>query len=135
VSPARGWESRLHDAISRIEADEAGKYVLALYTAHQVANMPPSLSGKVYYIPYPPHLFFGSQAMYYPEAIRAEFSEYLKTNGVKSFDCPYDLLLGKYLQDTGVPLFAAIPCLFQHAGEFSTGLGDFHQASIFEPAV
>jgi hypothetical protein len=52
--------------------------------------------------------------------------------GVNLFEMPNDLLLAKYLQDRHIPLCAAIPCLFQHIGELSTGLSTFfYQASYF----
>jgi hypothetical protein len=128
VSPSRSWEEALHDIVDDIESQYPGKYVLALYTAHGVKKLPQSN-----YVPYPAQLFFGLCAMYYPDAIRSDFANYLEIHGVNSFKTPHDLLLGKYSQDSGIPIFAAMPCLFQHVGELSTGLSEsFYQASCFE---
>jgi hypothetical protein len=132
VIAARGWESRFHDTINQIEAVYKRPFVLALYTA---LNIRPLLDAQTYYVYYPVPFFYGTQAMYYPEKVRVEFADYLKRNGVASMRMPYDLLLREYLWQERIPLFATIPCLFQHVGEISTGLGLFHKARQFRADV
>jgi len=126
VIPARDWECRLRATIDQIERDHSGQYVLALYTPSQV---PLRLEEETCYAEYPASFFFGSQGMYYPEPVRRDYAAYLKKYGVDTFVAPYDVLLGEYLQATGLRLFAAVPSLVQHIGEISTGLASFHHTS------
>ena len=132
VIPARGWESRFHDTVDQIEAVYKGPFALALYTAVTIPR-PPHV--QTYYLRYLLPLFYGTQAMYYPEKVRVGFADYLKRHGVDAMRLPYDLLLKEYLWKEGIPLFAAIPCLFQHVGEISTGLGNFHKTRQFHGDV
>jgi hypothetical protein len=132
VIPARGWESRFHGTVNQIEAIYNGPFVLALYTA---LNISPPSDAQTYYVRYPVPVFYGTQAMYYPEKVRIEFADYLKRHGVDSMRLPYDLLLRMYLWKERIPLFVTIPCLFQHVGEISTGLGNFHKSRQFRGDV
>jgi len=130
VIVATGWEARLHNTVRELEATSQGGFVLALYAASALTPVPGH-----FYAPYPARRFFGTQAMYYPEAIRRGFAEYLRANGVDRHVHPYDLLLRTYLQSHGVSLFATVPCLAQHVGEISTGLGGFHKAANFQDVL
>jgi hypothetical protein len=126
VLPAIKWKRRLCEVIGSIEKAHGIRYVLALYTTLTVGHLPESK-----YIRYPVNLFFGTQGMYYPESVLEEFAGYLEEKGVRLCCAPYDLILQEYLSNLQIPLFATIPCLVQHVGEISTGLGDFHQARHF----
>lgn len=127
----RGWQQRLHETISEIELGiKSSDFVLALYTARALRQLETRL-----YAPYPTWSFFGTQAMYYPAHIRNEFAKYLWLTGVQTYREPYDLLLREYLHLRAVPLFATIPCLAQHVGQVSTGLGQFHHAYSFGVAL
>jgi hypothetical protein len=128
VIPARGWENRFHETVNQIKEVHKGPFVLALYTA---VNLPSPPHARIYYVGYPVPVFFGTQAMYYPEEVRAGFADYLKRHGVDSMRLPYDVLLRNYLWKERIRLLAAIPCLFQHVGEIGTGLGNFHKTGQF----
>ena len=130
VFPARGWEQRLHETIDQIEAQHTGRYLMALYAATQ-AGLPQPVSGS-HFVPYPVSWFFGTQAIYFPEAERVGFAGYLKENGVDKYRLPYDYVLREYMQKSGVSIFATIPCLVQHIGEVSTGLGLPHSTHHFQ---
>jgi hypothetical protein len=132
VIPARGWESRFHDTVKEIEDVHKGPFVLALYNAIDISPPP---GAQAYYVRYLLPFFYGTQAMYYPEEVRVGFADYLKGNGVDSMRLPYDLLLKEYLWKEGILLFATFPCLFQHVGEVSTGLGFFHKSRQFRGDV
>lgn len=123
---AASWKHRLCRSIFNIEQFAFGRFALALYTPHELPR------GETCYFVYPTRTFFGTQAMYYPDAIRRGFSEHLRVNGVEAHRQPYDLLLREYLKTNGIPLFVTNPCLAQHVGEISTGLGDYHCASAFQ---
>ena len=73
--------------------------------------------------------------MYYPEAIRRHFTEFIRSNGVDCYRVPYDLLLKEYLATEHIPLFATIPSLVEHIGTVSTGLGVFHKAGQFREVI
>lgn len=135
VLPAKGWQKRFCNTIDQIESQFGEEYVLALYTT-DAKQAKPASNGQ-YYAKYPAGNFWGTQAMYYPEPVRAAFAEYLKREGVDSFKKPYDWLLSEYLRLTGTPLFATTPCLFQHIGKVTaTGLCiRFFQAGHFAKAV
>jgi hypothetical protein len=118
VVPAIGWENRLEKTIKEIESQFGDEYVLALFT-HQTRLA--KAEAGIYYRRYPASRFAGSQAMFYPESVRASFTDYLAKEGRDSFRMGYDLLLGEFLRYTGIPLFATAPCLFQHIGDVGTG--------------
>jgi hypothetical protein len=131
VVPIDDWESRLYDLIEEIEARGSGAYILSLYAAAESGLKSPEDGTR--YVWCPPHDFFGSQAIYYPESLREKYSKYLKQHGVEEFSIPYDLLLGDYSKKENIPIYAAIPCLVDHIGEVSTGLaGFFHKAIQLE---
>ena len=130
VIPASGWEHRLYRVMEQVETFQPGPYILALY-APEGAQLSEPENGRLF-VSYPASSFFGSQAIYYPEAVRQGFSMYLHENALVTFSYPYDFLISDYAQQEKVPMFAAIPCLFQHIGEVSTGLGFFHRAHRFE---
>jgi hypothetical protein len=132
VIPARGWEGRFYETVAQIEAACKGPFVLALYSPIKLPTAPDS---QTYYVPYPTSRFYGTQAMYYPEEVRAGFAAFMKLYGVNTMRHPYDILLRTYLLNTGIPLFAAKPCLVQHVGEISTGLGKFHKTMQFHSEV
>jgi glycosyltransferase involved in cell wall biosynthesis len=119
VIPALGWESRFHHTVNQIEAVYRGPFVLALHTP---VRIPRPSHVTTYYLPYPVPSFYGTQAIYYPDSVRLRFADYLKRRGVDEVRLPYDVLLKEYLLKEGVPLFAAIPCLFQPIG------GDQHSS-------
>ena len=105
----------------------SGPYILALYAGAETGLK--AADDGTPYVSYPPERFFGSQAIYYPEPMREAYAKNLKENGVDSFGMPYDFLISEYSRKQDIAIFAAIPCLFEHIGEVSTGLaGFFHQA-------
>ena len=129
IVPAGGWEDRLYQIIRQIELEQGSRYILTLYAAQSASEEP---RPGTHFAPYPSKNFFGSQAVYYPENIRAGFAEYVKAHAVDSFSGPYDLLLGVYADNEDIPIFAAVPSLVQHIGEVSTGVAGFsHQAKHF----
>lgn len=132
ITLAQGWERRLYDAIEQIDGEQVGRrYVLTLYKPR--ARLPSPSDKRTCYVPYPVEQFYGTQAVYYPQAIRADFANYLKANGVDAYRIPYDLVLKEFLKEAGIPLFATFPCLAQHIGEISTGLSaHFHRARRFQ---
>jgi hypothetical protein len=133
VQFARGWRGRLFRTLHVIEADYGPNFVLALYACYSFVREA-FQEGKLYH-PYPAAAFYGTQAMYFTENLRRLFAEYLKAHGVDEYRMPHDLLLQAFLQETGYPLFATAPCLVQHIGKTTTGLGFFHQTDGFVEAV
>jgi hypothetical protein len=105
--------------------------VLSLYTPHTIAT-PLSAS---HYLHYPVAAFYGTQAMYYPEPVRIGFCNFLRDNGVEDYRGPYDLVLREYLRLMRLNLFVTDPCLVQHIGVISTGLGSYHQSTRFRHAL
>ncbi len=132
VMPAIGWEERFYETIDQIEAVCEGRYVLALYSPRRLSRTPNS---RTYFVRYPTQRFYGTQAIYFPEAVREEFMRFMRVFGVNTMKHPYDILLRWYLVNGYIPLFAAKPCLFQHVGEISTGLGKFHKTRQFQRDV
>ena len=128
VVTAAGWRDRLEAAIDQIESKYGRDYVLSLYHTHLLTRD----YAEAFYSIYPLQGFFGTQAIFYPEQVRIGFARYLKRNGVDSNRLPYDLLLKEFLAEQKIRLFATAPCLVQHIGTISTGLGFVHQARQFE---
>src|SRR5262249_48019118 len=96
VIPAGDWEHRLSSTLEQIEMCHSGPYILALYSPAGAGLSEPE-NGKLF-VSYPASSFFGSQALYYPEAARQGFSMYLRENALETFRNPYDFLLRDYAQ-------------------------------------
>lgn len=128
--PAHCWEEQFYKIIDQIEMRHSTLYLLALYAPYD--NLPEPIP-ETNFVLYPTDWFYGTQAIYYPEIVRLEFIKYLKSNGVDTHHHPYDRVLRDYLLEMKIPIFAAMPCLFQHVGEITTGLGGrFHSTSRFQ---
>lgn len=126
---AKGWLEHLHSAVAELEAQYDKRFVLALYSAHHFDT---GFDFKKFTLPYPDSIFFGTQAMYFPNESRLGFARFLKVHGVKCDRRPYDLLLREYLRLSATPLAATYPSIAQHVGKVSTGLGRFHQSPQFK---
>jgi hypothetical protein len=126
---ANGWLEHLRSAVTNLEAKHDETFVLALYSPHRVN---PGADFNEFTVPYPESIFFGTQAMYFPNEVRKGFARFLKVHGVQRDRRPYDLLLRDYLRLSATPLALTYPCLAQHVGRRSTGLGRFHQSSQFK---
>jgi hypothetical protein len=132
VTLAAGWVDRLRLTIRQLRAQHGDRWILALYTS--VLPMPPPHPGRPRVLPYPPQMFYGTQAIYYPPGMRTELADHLRRMTVESFQVPYDIAIALHLRQMEIPLFATVPCLAQHIGEVSTGLATFfHRASRYEP--
>lgn len=129
VEFAIGWQKRFLTTKSRIDDIYNNDYLLALYTPYDFVE--DNFHNNDLFAVYPVDMFYGCQGLFYTAATRAGFAQYLKSNGVDRYTIPYDLLLKQYLKDAGIPLLSTVPCLVQHIGETTTGLGDFHQAGYF----
>lgn len=128
ITPCRSWHKLMKSAISKLDSIFGSRYVLALYCSYLHVSDNNINGVAEYYIPD----FYGMQAIYYPNYVRSSFADYLYRYGVLSYRTPYDLLLKEFLLKYGIPLFCTVPSLFQHIGQFSTGLGSiFHQAPDF----
>lgn len=129
IMPARGWEERLYEAVDQIESACKERYALALYSPRRLARTPNS---RTYYVSYPTHRFYGTQAIYFPESVREEFMRFIRIYGVNTWKHNHDIMLRWYLQHMNIPLFATKPCLFQHVGEAGSGFGKFHTTKQFQ---
>lgn len=131
---AQGWLSRFLDTTAVINARYGCGYVLSLYSAHPFCGY--AYAGGAMYAEFPPQSFYGTQATYYPAAIRTGFAQYLRKHGVDEFREPYDLLLGRYVAENRHRLIVTAPSLVQHIGEETTGLGSFyHRAACFSESL
>jgi hypothetical protein len=128
---AKGWQPRLFDTIDKIRTRFGPEYVLALYCPYKLRPEEPIRQ----YAPYAVEGFYGAQALYYPEALRVKLAEYVAYHGVDLHRLPFDLLIKEYFHNHAIPLLATVPSLAQHIGRITTGLGDFHQAPIFQPKL
>jgi hypothetical protein len=128
VIVATGWERRLFDTVEQLKRKVGERFVLSLYIAWR--RLTPDRG--CFYATYPVTTFFGTQAIYYPESIRASFAAYIEETGLKVFRSPYDMLLKEYIRMMGIPLYVTVPCLVQHVGVVGTGLGQFHLARQFQ---
>jgi hypothetical protein len=126
---AKQWQTRLAQTVLAIESRFGSMFILALYAPHQL-DLSWAAAAPLF-VPYPGNIFFGLQAMYYPEPVRNQFSWFLKKFGVDRFSAPDDLLLRDFVQERNIPLLACNPNLAQHIGLESTGLGPFHRTQYF----
>ena len=126
---AKQWQTRLAQTVLALESRLGSMFILALYAPHKL-DLSWEASAPLF-VPYPGNMFFGLQAIYYPEPVRSQFSWFLKKFGVDRFNAPDDLLLGDFVQERNLPLLACNPNLAQHIGLESTGLGPFHRTQYF----
>jgi hypothetical protein len=133
VQFAQGWRGRLFRTLPAIEATYGPDFVLALYACYPFVRE--GYEAGALYSPYPAVAFYGTQGMYFTETTRQQFADYLKKHGVDTYRLPHDILLKEFLDKTGFPLFATTPCLIQHIGRTTTGLGSFHQTDGFIEAI
>lgn len=126
---ARGWRSRLDCTLKVLEERYGSEFVLALYAA-VFSDRKRRQQGRLY-VEYPYDNFIGTQGIYYPAKVRLDFAKYLKVHGVVANETHYDLLLRKYLIQSGVPLLATAPCLIQHIGKASAIRTFWHESSDF----
>lgn len=128
VLPSMHWLRVLDKILGALEHKCGNRFLLSLYRpGMRPPNRQPARLG---YCEYPPKRFYGSQAMCYPSGVIAEVSRFLAKHGVDSYIEPYDILLGRWVQEAGLRLFSTVPSLVQHIGITSTGLGAFHQSGF-----
>lgn len=86
--------------------------------------------------PYPIDKFYGTQALFMPDIVRAELEEWIKGAVEKNDPDPYDWLTRRFVAGTNCPFYCSIPVLAQHIGFETTGLaGKAHKAKWFEADV
>ena len=118
----RDWDVCLAESLDECRRRrEDGRFVLALYSCYDWDETGPIAA-------YPVEGFYGSQAMYFPPAVRTSFHLHLLRNFGRE---PTDILLKSFCREQGVSLFACSRSLVQHVGIRSTGLGDFHRTANF----
>ena len=126
---AKQWQTKLAQTVLALESRLGSLFILALYTPHKL-DLSWEASAPLF-VPYPGNMFFGLQAIYYPEPVRSQFSSFLKMFGVDRYTRPDDLLLRDFIQERNLPLLACNPNLAQHIGLETTGLGPFHRTQYF----
>jgi hypothetical protein len=104
-------------------------YVLAAYSAHDLAAYPEFDRGRLYSA-YPASSFFGTQSVYFPAVVLPDVASYMRKHGVDEPRAPGDLILRDFCHERQF-LLGARSSLVQHIGQVSTGLGNFHSAAGF----
>ncbi len=126
---AKGWRTRFNAALAELERRCGTDFVLAIYSPWLLATEEHN-RGKLF-AEYSPERYFGMQGIYYTSKTRQGFAKYLKMHGLVTFEKLHDLLLGDYLIQAGLPLFATSPSLVQHIGGKSSLDNPWHDSHIF----
>jgi hypothetical protein len=119
VTVCPDWLERLEAAIKEIPFD---RYVLALYSANNLGNS--VFERGVHYRSYYAPVFYGTQAVYFPETVRYEIADYVYSNRDR---LPGDLLIGEWANANSC-LYALQGSVVQHIGAITTGIGNYHTA-------
>jgi hypothetical protein len=107
-----------------IDALAGCKQIVALYHCY------PLTTGNSLTVPYAISGFYGTQGMYYPEAVREPLADYLMANLGRD---PYDLLIKAWCMENSHDMLALRHCIVQHIGVVTTGLGHHHTTGNFVP--
>lgn len=126
---ARGWRARFIATLVELEQRCGADFVLAIYSPWLLATEEHN-HGKIF-VEYSPERYFGMQGIYYTSKTRQGFAKYLKIHGLVTFEKLHDLLLGDYLVQAGLSLFATSPSLVQHIGQESSLDNPWHDSHIF----
>jgi len=126
---ARGWRARFSATLAELERRYGTDFVLAIYSPWLLATEEHD-HGKLF-VEYSPERYFGMQGIYYTSKTRQGFAKYLKLHGLVALDKLHDLLLGDYLIQAGLPLFATSPSLVQHIGKKSSLDNPWHDSHLF----
>lgn len=126
---ARGWRARLGTTLGALEEQYGPDFVLTVYAAWFSKTKEKNYSRL--YVEYPHDAFSGTQGIYYPMKVRQGFAKHLKAHGLKASGEHYDIILKKYLIQSGIPLFATAPCLIQHMGKTSVIDTPWHESWDF----
>ena len=127
---AKGWEARLDRTIREIVAIHGDNFLLSLYCAYGFV-LPAYERGELF-TKYPLEVFAGTQGIYLPARIRADFRTHLKEHGVDGFRVNYDMILREYLMQNDIPTYVTAPSLVQHMGLVTTGLSqNRHYSPVF----
>lgn len=131
---AQGWSDRFLLSVSELYEAYGDRFILSLYSPHESVKQASEESEDVT-IPYPAADFYGTQAVFFPEAVRRDFADYLKIYGLQDNLMTYDCLLGRYCAEHSIPLFTTVPSLVQHTGIETTGQSEYgspvHQSPSF----
>jgi hypothetical protein len=112
----------LEQAVEEIEKhSDLRRYVLSL---HSKRNLPANAANHrgQFYVRYPPIQYYGTQGMYYPQAVVGEIRDYLCAHGVENYRQPGDMLIRELMRKRQM-LYNTAWDLVEHIGEVSTGLG------------
>lgn len=105
-------------------------YVLSLHAKANLPQIQDYYRGH-YYISYPTGMYYGTQGMYYPAAVRAAVADYIREQAVTPLRCPGDLLI-KELVTEWQNLYNTVWDLVEHIGTVSTGLGGAPRSHTFK---
>jgi hypothetical protein len=119
VTMCPNWLETLQAAVDEIPFE---RYVLALYSAQNLST--PAFDRGVHYRSYFTGMYYGTQAMYFPESVRYEIADYIYAHRERR---PGDLLLGEWA-NTNNCLYSLQGSVVQHDGRITTGLGNYHSA-------
>jgi hypothetical protein len=120
ITFCQNWLTTVHQAIDEIPHK---RYALALYSPNDLSHS--AFDRGVHYRSYYAPMFYGTQAMYFPETVRYEIADYIYEH---RFRLPSDLLIGEWA-NTNNCLYALLGSVVQHAGRVSTGIaGHDHTA-------
>jgi mannosyltransferase OCH1-like enzyme len=127
---AKGWRDRFLHCADRMHREHDGIFVLTLYWPHP--GIPAATKAGPLGHRCNSKAFWGTQGVYFPEAVRRDFAEYLKLYGVDDNLMPHDVMIGHFCAEQGIPILATVPSLVQHTGKSTTGLSPgFHTAPSF----
>lgn len=121
----RQWVSRLEGAIEAqakaVNGDE--RFVMTLYNAQLLTDKP------IHKLT--PTLFYGTQAVYFPAAVRDELCAYIDRSLATGRVLTDDMMLKAFLLDEDVQLWAVNPNPCQHIGVRSQVGSRFENSSSF----
>jgi hypothetical protein len=120
VTVCPDWLSKVDAAVAEIPLE---RYVLTLYSANDLSH--PDFNRGNHYRSYYAPMFYGTQAVYFPETVRYEVADYIYEHRLRTAG---DLLIAEWA-DKNNCLYALQGSVVQHNGHISTGVaGHGHTA-------
>ena len=122
VMPCKNLQKQLDAVYWLIKKHQLDKYAIALYSHYKWPLSAQNLHE------YPNSRFFGLQAILYSANVRETFRMAHEALCDKE---PADFITRIVAKENGLLLYATTFSLFQHMGQVTTGLGNFHYAENF----
>ncbi len=130
ISYTRDWFRKFLELVARNAALQGDGFLFSFYSPHALGDSPEV--GAI-----PTEMFYGTQGVYFPPAMRYDCALHLLWRGVNEYHNPADLILRNFCWANQKPILLSRNSLVQHEGMRTTGLSpdpeSCHRSPTFVP--